>query len=67
LIPDLLSAEGWGGITKAAEDFTRAEEVEEFEFKYSRGFVATPDDREKHIWRNEDSQLDFTFAPYLGM
>jgi len=63
LIPDLLSAEGRDGVTKAAKDFTLPEVVEVFGLNYNT--IASIDDMEPHIWRIEDSKLDFTMTPCL--
>jgi hypothetical protein len=64
LIPDLLNAEGGGGVTKAAGDFTLSEVVEVFGLNYST--IVSPDDIEQHAWRIEDSKLYFTITPCLG-
>ena len=64
LIPDLLSAEGRDGVTKAAKDFTLSEIIEVFGLNYNT--IASTDDMEPHIWRIEDSKLDFTMTPCLS-
>ena len=63
LVPDLLSAKGKGGVTKAAGEFTLPEVVEVFGLNYS---TVASSAIEQHIWRIEDSKLDFTMTPCLG-
>lgn len=60
-IPDLLSAEEKGGVTKPAGESTLSEVVVVFVLKYS--IINSLDDIESHIWKIEDLKLDFTMTP----
>jgi hypothetical protein len=60
LIPELLGTTG-RVVTKAAGDFTLPEVVQTFGLNYT----ITPGEMEPHIWRIEDSKLEFTMTPCL--
>ena len=64
MIPDLLSMEGKGGVTKSAGEFSLPEIVETFGLKYST--IAFDDNIESYIWNVEDSNLNFTMTLCLG-
>jgi hypothetical protein len=59
-----LSAKGRDGVTKAGKDFTLPEVVEVFRLNYN--IIVSTNDMELHIWRIEDSKLDFTMTPCLS-
>jgi hypothetical protein len=61
LTPNLLSADGKGGATRAAGSFTFTEVINMFRLDY----IVMPHNMELHMWSIEDSKLAFKMTPCL--
>ena len=59
LTPNLPSADGMGGVTRAAGSFSFTEVIDMFGLNY----VVTPDNMKPHIWSIEDEKLQFKMTP----